>query len=100
MRITEITGTNLELTEAIKQYVDKRLMSLEKLTAKYSPADYAANVGKTTTHHQKGNIFFAEFNLTIPGALLRARSVKDDLYAAIDEAKDDLKRQLVARKAR
>lgn len=90
----------MEMTDAIRSYVEEKLMSLDRLTEKYSPSDVVAEVGKTSEHHQKGDIFRAEFNLTIPGALLRAECVKDDLYAAIDEAKDDLKRQLVDRKER
>ena len=100
MRITEIKGTNMELTEAIKMYVEEKVMSLEKMCERYSPCDVAVEVGKTSNHHQKGEIFRAEFNMTIPGASLRAETVKDDLYAAIDVSKDDLKRQLVDRKER
>ena len=100
MRITEIKGTNMELTEAIKMYVEKKLSSLDRLCEKYSPCDVAVEVGKTTRHHAKGDIWFAEFNLNIPGDMLRATCEKDDLYAAIDVAKDELKRQLVDRKAR
>ncbi|MFZ2681989.1 MAG: ribosome-associated translation inhibitor RaiA [Patescibacteria group bacterium] len=100
MRITEIKGTNMELTEAIKAYVEKRLSSLDKLTEKYSPCDAAVEVGKTSQHHQKGEVFFAEFNLTIPGETLRATSTQEDLYAAIDVAKDELRRQIVDRKVR
>ncbi len=100
MRITEIKGTNMDLTEAIKQYVDKRLCTLDKLTERYSPCDVMVEVGKTSQHHQKGKIFFAEFNLTLPGVNLRATSTKDDLYTAIDDAKVELRRQLVDRKDR
>ncbi len=100
MRITEIKGTNIELTQAIKDYAEQKLASLEKLTERYSPCDAAIDVGLTSKHHNKGDIFYAEFNLTIPGGQLRAKVVRDDLYAAIDEAKDDLKRQLVDRKER
>lgn len=100
MRITEIKATNIDLTEAIKQYVDKRLGALDKLSEKYSPCDVMVEVGKTSLHHQKGQVFFAEFNLTIPGTKLRATSTQEDLYAAIDDAKDELKRQLVDRKER
>ncbi|HRH31886.1 MAG TPA: ribosome-associated translation inhibitor RaiA [bacterium] len=100
MRITEIKGTNMELTEAIKQYVERKLESLVSICEKYSPCDVVAEVGKTSPHHQKGDVFYAELNMTIPGAVLRATSTKDDLYAAIDDVKDELKRQLVDRKER
>jgi len=100
MNITEIKGTNMELTEAIRAYVVEKLDMLDKLTERYNPCVVAVDVGKTSNHHNKGEIFRAEFNMTIPGGMLRAECVKDDLYAAIDEAKDDLKRQLVDRKER
>ncbi len=100
MRITEIKATNIDLTEALKLYIEKRLSTLSKMCARYSPCDVAVEVGKTSQHHHKGDVLFAEFNLTIPGTVLRATSTKDDLYAAIDDAKDELKRQLVDRKER
>ncbi len=100
MRITNLLTKNMEMTAAIQAYVEEKLMSLEKLCEKYSPCDVIAEVGKTSEHHQKGEIYRAEFNMTIPGAVLRAESTKDDLYAAIDDAKDQLKRQLVDRKER
>jgi len=100
MRIIEIKAKNIELTEAIRSYVEERVMTLEKLCEKYSPCDVRAEVRKDSNHHQKGEIYTAELNMTLPGGVLRAESTKEDLYAAIDEAKDDLKRQLVDRKER
>lgn len=100
MRMTEIKGTNMELTPAIKEYATQKLASLDKLTERYEPCDVAVELGMTSRHHQKGDIYFAEFHLVIPGTSLQARAVKDDLYAAIDLAKDELKRQIVDRKER
>jgi ribosomal subunit interface protein len=100
MRITNTLVKNMEMTDAIMAYVEEKLMSLEKLCERYSPCDIAVEVGKTSEHHNKGDIFRAEANMTIPGGLLRAESTKDDLYAAIDDVKDQLKRQLVDRKER
>lgn len=96
MRITEILATHVEMTSAIRGYVEEKIGSLEKFCEKYSPCDVRAEVGKTSEHHQKGKVWRAEFMMTIPGASLRAESVEEDLYAAIDAAKDDLKRQLIA----
>ncbi|RMD51498.1 ribosome-associated translation inhibitor RaiA [Candidatus Parcubacteria bacterium] len=94
MRITQINGTNMELTEAIKARVEKRLSSLEKFCLDIEPCDVAVDVGKTTKGQNKGKIFRAEFNLTVPGTLLRAETVAEDLYVAIDLASKDLKRQV------
>ncbi len=96
MRIVEILATSMEMTDAIRVHVEEKLGSLEKFCENYSPCDVRAEVGKTSEHHQKGKIWRAEFTVTIPGASLRAESIEEDLYAAIDAAKDDLKRQLIA----
>ncbi len=88
----------MEMTEAISNYVQEKLMSLEKFCERYSTCEVSAEVGKTSEHHQKGKIFRAEFMMTIPGVTLRAEAIEEDLYAAIDVAKDDLKRQLIAHK--
>ena len=94
MRIVEISGTNMDLTEAIKSHVERALAKVAKLTEKLEPADIRVDVGKTSQHHQKGNIFKAEYNLTIPGTMIRAEATMDDLYTAIDKASDDLRRQV------
>lgn len=100
MRITALLATHMEMTDAIREYVETKLASLEKFCAHYSPCDVHVEVGKTSEHHKNGNIWRAEYTLTLPGASLRAEAVEDDLYAAIDRAKDTLKQQLLDHKER
>lgn len=94
MRIVEIVGSHIELTDAIKKYVEDKLQVVAKLTTKFEPCDVQADVGKTSEHHRKGDVFKAEFNLSIPGVKLRSEAKKDDLYAAIDVAVNELRRQV------
>lgn len=98
MRIVEIVGANMDLTEDIKAYVEKKLELTAKITEKLEPCDVRAEVGKTSHHHAKGDVYRTEFNLTVDGGFFRAESVKDDLYASIDEAANDLRRQVVDHK--
>lgn len=67
--------------------------------AKYAQVDTAdvdVEVGKTTGHHHKGQIFFCEAHVRAPGvAVIRTREEDEDLYTAIDEVHDELQRQLV-----
>jgi ribosomal subunit interface protein len=98
MRITTIHATGIQLTDAIREYVTEKVESLARFTKRFDPCDVAVELGKTTGHHQKGDIFFAEFCVSIPGDMIRVRNEMDDLYAAIDESKDDLKRECVERK--
>ena len=95
-----IKGTLIPLTPAIESYVHKKIGALEKFLKQFKPASVEARVevGKTTGHHKKGNIFRAEVNLSIPKELLRAEFSADDLYAAIDLVHDELKRQIITRK--
>jgi putative sigma-54 modulation protein len=89
----DIKGTNLELTEAIKDYVNEKIGSLDKFFDGILEA--RVDIGLTTKHHQKGNIFRAEVNLEVPRKHnLRAESEREDLYMAINEVKDELQRQI------
>ena len=89
----DIKGTNLELTEAIKDYVNEKIGGLEKFFDQILEA--RVDVGLTTKHHQKGNIFRAEVNLEVPQKhIIRAEAEREDLYMAINEVKDELQRQI------
>ncbi|MCX6745911.1 MAG: ribosome-associated translation inhibitor RaiA [Candidatus Parcubacteria bacterium] len=89
----DIKGTNLELTEAIKDYVNEKIGGLEKFFDQILVA--RVEVGLTTKHHQKGNIFRAEVNLEVPQKyIIRAEAEREDLYMAINQVKDELQRQI------
>jgi putative sigma-54 modulation protein len=90
-----IKTTNISLTPAIKDYFEKKLMSLDKLVD-FNRDDVLiqAELGKTTHHHRQGDIFRAEVNLRVRGNNFRAVSEKEDLYAAIDEMKDMLNQEI------
>jgi ribosomal subunit interface protein len=77
------------------------LSAFDKLV---SPGDESikcnVEVGKTTRHHKSGDIFRAEINLHTAGKDFYAVSEKGDLYAAIDEVKDEISRALVHHKGK
>jgi ribosomal subunit interface protein len=94
MRIVEITGKNMDLTAGIKGHVEDKVEGITVITQKFEPCDLRVEVGKTGRHHKSGDIYVAEFNLTIPGTMLRSVSKSDDLYRAIDQVTEELKRQV------
>lgn len=95
MTIQNIKSTNLDLTEAIKSYVEKRLGELDRvLTNLGQPQDARVEIGKVSNHHKKGDIYRFEINLKVPGQLLRAECESDDLYKSIDLGKDELESQI------
>ena len=84
------------LTPAISDYVEKKLAHLDKFI---SPVDLEkticyVEIGKTTNHHKKGDYFLAELTVHIGGKSLRAEIEKDDLYAAMDMAVDEMANEL------
>ncbi|MFH1631515.1 MAG: ribosome-associated translation inhibitor RaiA [bacterium] len=94
MRLAKIQASNIELSKPIEDYVEEKLKAVAKLTEKFEPCDIRVEVGKTTNGQLKGDIWQCELNLTIPGVMLRSQAIKDDLYAAIDEAVGELRRQV------
>ena len=99
MTINKIKGTNIDLTDAIKDAVESELSTLDALVERWGEAASAdVEVGRTTHHHQKGEVFRAEVNLQIPGKLLRAEDENEDLYVAIKNVADTLQRELVKEK--
>ena len=89
MRIN-IKATNLELTPALKSYVDQKINNLEKYLQKDSEHTFIEiELAKENNHHNKGDIFRAELNINLgKGRLVREEATDSDLYAAIDEVKD------------
>ena len=87
-----IKATNMALTESTKKYVTEKVNMLSKLIPTSGDVGVITNVevGKITRGQLHGDIFRAEINLEISGKFYRSVTEKDDLYAAIDEMKDDM----------
>ncbi|KKT14776.1 MAG: hypothetical protein UW83_C0012G0003 [Parcubacteria group bacterium GW2011_GWD1_44_9] len=96
-----IKATSIELTQAISDYVYKKISSIEKYLDK-SNTDIIAQVevGRSTRHHKTGNIFRAEVHITGVGLDLYAVSEMEDLYAAIDVVKDEIVHNVVQSKGK
>ncbi len=83
----------MELSEAIKDYVNKKILALNKFyNDKIIRADVV--VGVSSDHHQKGKKFFAECKLDVPGKNLFALKEEETLYKAIDKIRDYLELEL------
>ncbi len=94
-----IKATNMELTGAINDYVNKRLSAVEKFSKGGEMSGYV-EVGKTTNHHKQGDYFKAEFSIDMNGEHFFSESEESDLYAAIDDAKEEITRAVTHNKDR
>jgi putative sigma-54 modulation protein len=89
-----IKTTTISLTPAISDYVDKRFSSLDKFFQNDSTVMFDLELAKTTNHHKNGDIFKAEIHITGKDKNIYASSEKEDLYAAIDDVKDEILREV------
>jgi len=87
-----IQGTNLELSDALKLYVDEKVGHLEQFITDVLEARVEL---ERDAHHHKGPVYRCEVNLDVPRKhILRADCTEADLYAAIDGVVPKLKHQI------
>lgn len=91
-------ATNISFTPSISEYIEKKMGMLEKFFKSGEDVLVNVEVGKSTMHHKSGDIFRAEVHVTTDGQEYYVVSEKDDLYAAIDEVKDQAVRELTSRR--
>ncbi|KND51114.1 MAG: hypothetical protein AB198_01695 [Parcubacteria bacterium C7867-003] len=95
----KIRSINFDLTEAIEEYVNKKASSLEKFLQNKEGALCEVEIGRTTKHHNSGDIFKAEINIMIPGGKqVYAMAEEAELYTAIDIVRDEAERVIVSQK--
>ncbi|SFX02055.1 ribosome hibernation promoting factor [Marinospirillum alkaliphilum] len=85
-----ITGHHVELTAALREYVESKFAKLER------HFDQISNVQVTLTVDKLRQI--AEATLNVAGGEIHGSAEKEDMYAAIDELIDKLDRQLIKHK--
>lgn len=89
-----IRGSKLEVTDAIKNYVESKLARLDKYFE--NPEELTANVLIKTS----GIYQVVEVTIPIRKAILRSEESNKDLYASIDLVVDKLERQIRKNKTR
>jgi ribosomal subunit interface protein len=87
-----LKSTNFELTGGIKDAVDNKFAGLDKYYSNMQQVD--VEVGMISTKQQKGDVFFCEVNVSVPGKLLRYRKEYNDLYKAINEVKKGIQLEI------
>ncbi|MDP2734788.1 MAG: ribosome-associated translation inhibitor RaiA [bacterium] len=96
MRI-ELTYAKLEPSEAVSAYAKKRISLLQKFMKRLEAGTEAVafvGLARTTRHHRKGDVYYAEASIEVPGKKLRASSTGSDIRLAIDDVKEKLEREL------
>lgn len=83
-----IRGQRMEVTDALRDYVEKKLSRLERYFE--APPQSDVNVTLSVTKGQQA----VEVTIPLPGFYLRAEEKREDMYASIDFVVDKLERQI------
>lgn len=84
----KVRGQNIEVTDALLDYVEKKLGRLERYFE--TPPASGVNVTLSVTK----DVHIIEVTIPLPSLLLRAENRSKDMYASIDGVVDKLERQI------
>jgi putative sigma-54 modulation protein len=93
----KIQATNLELTPPMKAYIEEKVGSIAKGLKRYNEDDsliVAVEIARTTNHHHKGEVYYAEITLPLPDKVLRAEVTGEEIHKAVNKAKGIIKREI------
>ncbi|MGI6488890.1 MAG: ribosome-associated translation inhibitor RaiA [Syntrophomonadaceae bacterium] len=85
MRI-EVRGRNIQVTEALKDYAEKRLSKLERFIDENRVAHVSLSV--------EGDSHRVEVTIPLNGVILRGEEDSEDMYRSVDLVVDKLERQI------
>ncbi len=89
MRLT-ITGRHVDVTEALRRYIDTRMQRLDRYGLKLDEAQVILGVEKY--RHT------AEVILTVNGRVIQGKESTDEMYASLDRVFDQMGRRIRKRK--
>lgn len=85
----KVRGENIEITDAMSEYIEKRISRLERYLN--TEASYIARVN---VRSYKEGTFKTEVTIQLPYLLLRAEDTQEDMYQTVDFVSEKLERQI------
>jgi len=92
-----IKAMEIDLTPALKIYIERKLGPLSKFIKRFDEAGQAelwVEVARMTRHHHKGLVFMAEGRLPLPKKALHVVERHDDVRKAVDAMKRTLRLEI------
>lgn len=93
----KLVSKNMDLTEAINDYVLKKVTNLGKFLTKIHKKGGEIKVNfevSKNKRHKNGELFHADCEIGIDGKKFYFTTDKEDMYEAIDTVKDGLFREI------
>lgn len=88
----EITGKNMEVTDRIQEYVEKKIVKLDRLLPTID--DVRIDLGYVKSARSAADRQVAQITLRGKGFILRTEERADDLFAAFDTSIEKMQRQI------
>ncbi|MBI2647842.1 MAG: HPF/RaiA family ribosome-associated protein [Candidatus Wildermuthbacteria bacterium] len=93
--------TNFKMNESVANFLSRRMEKMEELLGKIGGVVSGwIELGRTTRHHKKGDVYRAEAQIKLKSQSIRAEGVSNTVFGAITQMKDRLKRELSKYKTR
>lgn len=94
-----IKATNIELDEKIKDYVDSKILPLDKFFNSESEISVFVEIGRESNKRQNGpDVFMAEIRFVFDGKDFYVKNYAPELFTAIDMTRDEAQRKINDRK--
>ncbi|GIW34558.1 ribosome hibernation-promoting factor, HPF/YfiA family [Meiothermus sp.] len=97
MNVYKLVGRQIEITEALKNYLDKKMARLDRHFEDNAEARVVLSLAQGPRVERKAK---AEIQVNVPGGMVRVEESDPDMYAAIDRSIDRLEYQLKRYKER
>ena len=91
MNLYKLVGQNVEITDALRDHVEKKLSKLERFSSQIVDAKVVLHVKASSASARRNRV---EVQLNVPTGIIRAEESSPDMYQAIDAAAETLERQL------
>jgi len=97
MNIYKLVGRDIDVTDALKNYVERKTERLDRYFDQIVDAKVVLSLAGSPHVERRAK---AEIQLNVPGGLIRVEESDPDMYAAIDRAVEVLEKQLKRFKGR
>jgi len=97
MNIYKLVGRDVDITDALKNYVERKTARLDRYFDHIVDAKVVLSLAGSPHVERRAK---AEIQLNVPGGLIRVEESDPDMYAAIDRAVEVLEKQLKRFKGR
>ncbi len=87
---------NLDITPSIRTYIEDKVGSIKRLLSdkQNNSVQIRVEISKPSKHHRSGAVYYAEVNIKLGSKLYRGTAEHSDVRTALDEVRDEIKRQL------